>query len=79
LSTSNDLKGNSTDQNALGAKDAPKAVPNQPAPTVVSQKPVITPPAVTQKRTNGGQGGSATSRPGQFYHQYKNNKLLVQA
>ena len=57
---------------------APKNPSAQAAGPQASQKPPNGQPSALQKRASG-QGGAATSRPGQFYHQYKNNKLLVQA
>lgn len=57
---------------------APKNPATQPAGPQPSQKQPNGQQSALQKRASG-QAGTTTSRPGQFYHQYKNNKLLVQA
>ena len=62
----------------MGAKDAPKTTPNPAGGTPVAQKQPSSQQIAGPKRSNG-QPGASASRPGQFYHQYKNNKLLVQA
>lgn len=44
---------------------------------MASQKQPTAQPLAPHKRSSG--PGGAVSRPGQFYHQYKNNKVLLQS